>query len=72
MLVVNEKKKREDCCFEFLGAYLRLLNKIAADITAIMTTATAIAMYSVVGGASLLGGGATVGEAVIEGEGDDV
>ena len=48
--------------------YLRLLKTSAAAATATMITAAATAMYSVIDGASLLGGGATEGDTVTEGE----
>ena len=47
---------------------MRLLRTSAATMTATMITAAATAMYSVIDGASLLGGGATEGEEVTEGD----
>jgi len=41
-----KKKRKESCCF---GVYLRLLSNMAAVMTAIITTAAAIATYLVVG-----------------------
>ena len=51
--------------------YLRLLRTSAAATTAIIATAAAMAMYSIIeGAASVLGGGATDGDEVTEAVGD--
>ena len=47
--------------------YLRLLRTNAAMATATMITAAAAAIYNVMDGVSLLGGGATEGEAGTDG-----
>ena len=49
----------------FFVVYLRFLSTSAAAITAMMTTAAAIAMYVVVG-IPLVGCGATLGEGEVE------
>ena len=56
----------------FLEIYLRLLRTSATATTTVIMAATAIAMYSVIDGASLLGGGATEADVVGEGEADCV
>ena len=47
---------------------MRLLKTSAAAATATMITTAATAMYNVIDGASLLGGGATEGDTVTEGD----
>ena len=57
------QKKKKGCWF--FVVYLRFLSTSAAAMTAMMTTAAAIAMYVDVG-IPLVGCGATLGEAVTD------
>ena len=59
-----KSKKRKKGVFVFV-VYLRFLSTSAAAMTAMMTTAAAIAMYVVVG-IPLVGCGATLGEGEVE------
>ena len=68
--VISQTKKKGSCCLVFLRVYLRLLRTRAAATTIAMITTAAMAMYNVIGGASLLGGGAVVPEGDGDTDGD--